>query len=253
MKKEKTRGLKITLLVILLIMISLAVVCAVYLSDYYHASKAAMNALDIPPAALEIRQSEERIDVIPQDPIAGMIFYPGGKVQYESYVPLLEACAEKGILCVMPKMPGNLAVLDMNAADGLSEAYPQIQAWYLGGHSLGGTIAANYAASHSEQYSGLILLASYSTEDLKQSELRVITIYGSEDGVLNMKRLESCRSNLPTDAEELVIEGGCHAYFGSYGDQDGDGTPTISRESQIQQTAEAIQSFILAVQEKANG
>lgn len=244
MNQKKQKNSKWTLLIILLILAALVAMCAVYLSDYYHASKEAMSALDYPPANVEILRSPDRIDVIPQNPVAGMIFYPGGKVAFESYVPLLEACAEKGILCIMPKMPGNLAVFDMNAADGMQQDYPQISKWYLSGHSLGGAMAANYAASHAEAYSGVILLAAYSTKDLTQTNLQALTIYGSEDGVLNMEKLMQYHSNLPEAAQELVIEGGCHAFFGSYGEQDGDGSPSISRESQIQQTAEAIASFV---------
>ena len=237
---------KITGIIILLIIIALGAVCAIYLSDYYHASAEAMNDLQSPPASIEVLQNDHRIDLIPADPIAGLIFYPGGKVQFEAYVPLLEACAEKGILCVMPKMPGNLAVLDPNAADGIQADYPQISKWYMGGHSLGGVMAANYIASHTDDFSGLVLLAAYSTKDLTQSGLRVISIYGSEDGVLNMEKMQASKQNLPQDAAESVIEGGCHAYFGSYGEQDGDGKAEISREAQIGQAAAAIEAFVLA-------
>lgn len=241
----KFSKIKKPLFISLLIIIAFVIVGTVYLSDYYHASAAAMNALEMPPPAMEILKSDNRIDIVPKEPIAGVIFYPGGKVQYEAYVPLLEACAENGILCVMPKMPGNLAVLNMNAAAGIQEEYPQISNWYLAGHSLGGAMAANYIAAHTDAYSGLILLAAYSTKDLSQSDLHVLTIYGSEDGVLNMGKLKQTRSNLPEDANEFIIKGGCHSYFGSYGDQDGDGIPTITRESQISQTADAIESFVL--------
>ena len=42
----------------------------------------------------------------------------------------------------------------------------------------------------------------------------------------------------------MVLNGGCHAQFGSYGPQDGDGVPTISGEEQVRQTADAISAFI---------
>ena len=104
-------------------------------------------------------------------------------------------------------------------------------------------MAANYAAAHSEDYDGLILLAAYSTKDLSQMSLRVLSIYGSEDGVLNRDAYKKNWANLPADTTEVVLDGGCHAQFGSYGPQDGDGTPTISGEEQIKQTAEAITAF----------
>ena len=105
-------------------------------------------------------------------------------------------------------------------------------------------MAANYAASHTEDFDGLIQLAVYSAKDLTQMPLRVLSIYGSEDGVMNRESYEKDRTNLPADATEIILEGGCHAQFGSYGPQDGDGTPTISGEEQIRQTVEAITAFI---------
>ena len=161
-----------------------------------------------------------------------------------AYAPLMRACAENGILCALVQMPGNLAVLDANAADGLQEAYPEITTWYIAGHSLGGAMASNYAAAHSEDFDGLILLAAYSTKDLTGTTLRVLSVYGSEDGVLNRESYEKNRSNLPTDTTEVVLDGGCHAQFGSYGPQDGDGIPTISGEEQVRQTVEAIVAFV---------
>ncbi len=104
-------------------------------------------------------------------------------------------------------------------------------------------MAANYAAAHSEDYDGLILLAAYSTKDLTQTRLRVLSVYGSEDGVLNREAYEKNRSNLPADITEIILDGGCHAQFGSYGPQDADDIPTISGEEQIRQTAEAIAVF----------
>lgn len=188
-------------------------------------------------------QVEQDVSVtwfLPNQPTAGLIFYPGGKVEDTAYAPLMRAIAEKGILCGLVKMPGNLAVFSPNAANGLQQAHPEITDWYIGGHSLGGAMAASYAAKHSDDYAGLILLAAYSTKDLTSTSLRVLSIYGSEDGVLNRDSNEKDLKNLP----EVVIDGGCHAQYDSYGAQKGDGTPTISDEEQIQQTATCISRFI---------
>lgn len=67
----------------------------------------------------------------------GIIFYPGGKVEYTAYAPLMEACAREGILSVLIKMPGNLAVFVINAAEGIQEQYQTVDKWYMAGHSLG--------------------------------------------------------------------------------------------------------------------
>ena len=213
-------------------------------SDYYHADETALEAMSDQTDGIQIEQDRNVIWFIPEKPTTGLIFYPGGKVEHSAYAPLLRACAEQGILCALVQMPGNLAVLDANAADGLQQVHPEITAWYIAGHSLGGAMAANYAATHYEDYDGLILLAAYSTKDLNRTNLRVLSVYGSEDGVMNPETYEENRANLPADTIELILNGGCHAQFGSYGPQDGDGTPAISGEEQIRQTADAISAFI---------
>lgn len=101
-----------------------------------------------------------------------------------------------------------------------------------------------FKTEHTEEYEGLILLGSYSTENLRETDLKVLSIYGSKDKVLNAEKYEENRRNLPDDFKELVIEGGCHAYFGSYGAQEGDGQPMISNKEQVQLTVDAIESFV---------
>ena len=239
--KNKRRKRIITLILILSIMVG---ACAIYLSDYYHADRdeivvfSSMN--NITAKTLE----DDTIIYEPEDATAGFIFYPGGKVEYTAYTPLMQACASEGILCALVEMPFNLAVLDVNAADGIQEMYPEIEEWYIGGHSLGGSMAASYLADYADAYEGLILLGSYSTADLSDTELSVLSIYGSEDGVMNQEKYNSNKSNLPNDFKEVVIEGGCHAYFGMYGAQDGDGTPTITNEEQIEFTVQEIMTMI---------
>ena len=214
-----------------------------YVSDYYHADETALEAMAYLTDSVQVEQNGNVTWFVPEDPTAGLIFYPGGKVEHTAYAPLLRACAEQGILCALVRMPGNLAVLDANAADGLQEEYPEVTAWYMAGHSLGGAMAANYAAAHAEDFNGLILLAAYSTKDFTGTTLRVLSVYGSEDGVLNRESYEKNRANLPADTTEVILDGGCHAQFGSYGPQDGDGIPSISGEEQVRQTAEAIAAF----------
>lgn len=215
-----------------------------YVSDYYHADETALEATAYQTDSVQAELDGNVTWFIPENPTAGLIFYPGGKVEHTSYAPLLRACAENGILCALVRMPGNLAVLDANAADGLQQKHPEITTWYMAGHSLGGAMAAGYAAAHEKDFDGLILLAAYSTKDLSQTILRVLSVYGSEDGVMNRESYEKNRANLPADTTEVVLDGGCHAQFGSYGQQDGDGVPTITGEEQIRQTVEAIATFI---------
>ena len=121
---------------------------------------------------------------------------------------IVAACAEQGILCILVKMPFNLA-------------------------------------EHVEDYEGLILLGAYSTADLSETDLDVLSVYGTEDKVMNQKKYDTYKSNLPDDFSEVVLEGGCHAYFGMYGAQEGDGKPEISNEEQIFLTAKTIHKVMM--------
>lgn len=227
-----SKGQKL-LLVLVIITSILFGAGAVYVNDYYHASETAMTALSDSDTVTVTSIDKDAIAFLPAEAHAGLIFYPGGKVEYTSYAPLMHALAQNGILCILPHMTCNLAVLEMNAADGLCEQFPAINTWYIGGHSLGGSMAASYLAAHADDFKGLVLCASYSTSDLSALGLNVLSIYGSNDMVLNAAKYEESKSNLPSDFTEYIIEGGCHAYFGSYGAQEGDGTPAISEAEQL--------------------
>ena len=239
--KKRTR---IILSVCLAVLVLFGIGGYAYVSDYYHADEIALEAMAYQTDSVQTEQDGNVTWFVPENSTTGLIFYPGGKVEHTAYAPLMRACAEQGILCALVQMPGNLAVLDANAADGLQQEHPEVTTWYIAGHSLGGAMASNYAAAHSEDFDGLILLAAYSTKDLTQTTLRVLSVYGSEDGVMNRESYEKNWSNLPADTTEVILDGGCHAQFGSYGPQDGDGIPTISGEEQIRQTAEAITAFV---------
>ena len=229
---------------ILAALILLFSVCSLYLSDYYRADREAIEDF-APYIGAEHYKDKNGYTVFEADGSnKGFIFYPGGKVEADAYLPLMAALAERGITSVLVKMPFNLAVLDMNAADGIRESFPQISEWYIGGHSLGGSMAASYASSHCDEFAGLILLGAYSTADLSGSALRVLCMHGTEDGVMNREKHDEYLENLPASYVEQEIEGGCHAYFGMYGAQAGDGDPTLTPTEQITISAEIISDFI---------
>lgn len=230
--------------VLLVLVFALGVGGFVYINDYYHADNEALAVMSsVETDEVIVTEKDGMAVFLPRGGSdTGIIFYPGGKVEYSAYAPLLYRCAEMGITCVLVEMPGNLAVLDINAADGIQERYTHVNEWYLAGHSLGGAMASSYLASHAEAYEGIILLGAYATEPLNGE--KVLSIYGSEDRVLNMEKYEEGRANLPADYTELIIDGGCHAYFGAYGAQEGDGVPTITAETQWDITAQAIAQFV---------
>ena len=211
-----------------------------YLGDYYKAQLDSEMVFAQGDHVAITTLDNGNMVFMPENPVGGLVFYPGGKVEYTAYKPLMEACASRGVACVLVEMPFNLAVLDMGAAKGIAADYPGITAWYIGGHSLGGSMAASFLAENTDEYSGLVLLGSYSTADLSQSELDVLSVYGSEDRVMNREKYNESTVNLPADFTEIIIDGGCHSFFGMYGAQEGDGTPTITNIQQINATADVI-------------
>lgn len=246
MKNKKARNIIKVLVCIIVSSGVLVGAMGIYLGDYYKAQIDSQTVF-APEKSITVTTLENgNILFMPQKPVAGFVFYPGGKVEYTAYTPLMQACASKGIACILVEMPFNLAVFDMDAAKDIPQMYPEITEWYIGGHSLGGSMAASFIDKNPEEYSGLVLLGSYSTADLSQSGIDVLSVYGSEDGVMNMEKYREYLSNLPDDFTEVVIDGGCHAYFGMYGEQDGDGVARITNQEQISETAQLICNQIKA-------
>ncbi len=216
----------------------IAVFCAGYISDYYHTDENVQVYLQ-KKDSVSILEMPDGLYLDGPGDDAAVIFYPGAKVEYTAYLPLLSDLAERGIDCFLIKMPCNLAFFGQNKAKKIMDSY-EYDHWYLSGHSLGGAMAASYASGHLESLNGLVLLAAYPTKSLKSDSFFVLSIYGSEDGVLNMEKMEEGKSQTPADYTEICIEGGNHAQFGNYGEQKGDYSAGISREEQQKQTVDAI-------------
>ncbi|MCQ2066429.1 MAG: alpha/beta hydrolase [Bacteroidaceae bacterium] len=181
---------------------------------------------------------------MPDSPKVGLVFYPGAFVDYRCYASLAAGLVQKGFLCILPKPLFNVALLNKNIAVKLKRKHPDIDKWYIGGHSFGGSVAAMCLGDNPDEFQGLVMLASYALNDLSTSGKIVVCIYGTEDGVLDRRKYNECLKNLPSDYQEFVINGGNHCFFGEYGNQNGDGIATITRAEQISQTIEAISKSI---------
>ena len=181
-----------------------------------------------------------------QQPETGFIFYPGGRVDARAYAPAARQIASQGYLVVIVPMPLNLAVLDPGAAADVITAYPEVQHWAVGGHSLGGAMAANFARHNPDKIQGLVLWAAYpaSSDDLSVSSLRVISIYATLDGLSTGEKIAASRALLPQTTIWTSIQGGNHAQFGWYGEQAGDNAATISRPEQQAQVIQATTQFL---------
>ncbi len=228
--KKLPLALKISLPIVLVLLICILGI-VIYAKDYYRAENV--------EAAISESYTEGKYIVFDGGSDVGLIFYPGGKVEHTAYAPICAALADMGITTVLVEMPLNLAVLDAGAYKGAIELLPDINTWYIGGHSLGGAMAAG---ADQELFAGMILLAAYSSDEIN---IPTLTVYGTEDGVMNKEKYESGLSLLSQNTE-IIIDGGNHAGFGSYGDQDGDNNATISKEEQLSITKIAILDFIKA-------
>ena len=236
--ENKRRTHKKTWLIILVSAIAvLCITFLIYAEQYYHAEESARTALKSDESVIVTQREYGWFFDGPSETDA-LIFYPGGKVEETAYAPLLHRLAEQGMDVCLVRMPFRLAVFGVNKADQVM-AQHDYEHWYIGGHSLGGAMAASYASTHNSQLSGVFMLAAYPTKPLAEN-MKALMIYGSEDGVLNMSKLEAAIRNLPDSGEVYVIEGGNHAQFGNYGAQAGDGHAVISSEEQQQRTAEWI-------------
>ncbi len=216
----------------------------IYTGSYYEADMEAIAAFDYDGFVIREIDDGTAAYVPNGEYDTGIVFYPGGKVEHRAYIPLMKAIASQGVLCILVDMPFNLAVFDINRADGIYEGFVSVDHWYMAGHSLGGSMACEYALKRKDIFAGVILLASYSAADLSETELDVLSIYGSADGVLDKESYAENKSNLPLGATEHVIPGGNHAYFGVYGEQSGDDEATVTNREQIEQTAKKIIEFV---------
>jgi Alpha/beta hydrolase family len=209
----------------------------------YRANQLALSALQS-SSQVRVTTTEEQIVFLPRDGASvGLIFYPGARVEAEAYAVFLHEIARWGYATFVPKLPLGLAVFGADRAATLISAYPAIQRWVLGGHSMGGGVACDFVATHTN-VRGLLLYGTFCGCDLShRRDLAVTVIYGTHDAVITPAQVISARSKLPAQTRSVAIEGGIHSFFGDYGHQEGDGQAALSREEarvQILQASYAL-------------
>lgn len=180
------------------------------------------------------------------EPATGLILYPGGRVDYRAYAPHAREIARENFTVVVVPMPLNLAVLGINRAGDVINVFPEIESWAIGGHSLGGAMAAEYFNANPTRVNGLVLWASYpaANTDLSTSNRPVLSVFGSNDGLATLDDIANSRERLPASTTFVEITGGNHAGFGWYGQQNGDGVATLSKAEQQDQIVQATVAFL---------
>ncbi len=177
-------------------------------------------------------------------PTTGLILYPGGKVPSAAYAPPARAIAELGYLVVVVSVPFNFAVFDIDAAAPVIGAHPEIEHWIVGGHSLGGAMAAQFLSGNPGAADGLVFWAAYAATDLSAHGLAVASIYGSLDTGVASYTSAAAVANTGSDLTSSVIGGGNHEQMGWYSGQPNDPTATISRVDQQAQVVDATRALL---------
>lgn len=218
--------------ILLLILVLLTGLFFWYVSDYYRAEDVALAVME-QDSGITVQDNLTILSpTYPTD--TAIIFYPGAKVEAEAYLPLLDQIRQLGVTCILVHMPFHMAIFDADAAEDVIAQFPEMQHWYIAGHSMGGAMASKFASDHPDQVDGLILMGAYIYGDY--SAEKTLTIYGS----LN----QSVEDHIDYTENIVEIEGGNHAQFGNYGPQRGDLPAAISAQEQQAQTVAAIAAFL---------
>ncbi len=231
------------------ILLALLVVGVLFVGWAAQAAPAEPNALKraLEEPSVVVKNEKRYITIAPKNssPTTALIYYPGAKVAPEAYVAKLSAVARRANISIVIGRPVlNLAIFSVNQADTLKEALPGVTTWYIGGHSLGGAMACQYASSHSDQLEGLMLFGSYCAADISQTNLKVLLISGANDGLTTVSKLEENQNNLPASALLIAVPGMNHAQFGDYGTQEGDGVAAVADEVAATAMASTVSNFL---------
>ncbi|SFG19404.1 Alpha/beta hydrolase family protein [Lachnospiraceae bacterium C7] len=241
-KKKNNATKKVAVIMAITIVFAAIIFCGVlYVNDYYKAKSIAKRSL-MSNKIVTVKEEKEYYLFKPNKKATtkAIVFYPGAKVEEVAYSRLMSDFAEAGYEVFLVKMPMRMAIFDKDAATDIikDKANKNIKEWTMMGHSMGGAMAANYTAEHTDKVSNLVLLAAYGTKDFSKSNVKVLSLYGSNDKVLNKEHYKKNAKNLPKDAVKYEIEGGNHAGYADYGEQKSDGKAKISPKEQQEEVVD---------------
>lgn len=194
--------------------------------------------------AIEISSTDHSIVMTPTGGATGtgLVFVPGARVDPYAYLYKLSEIVAEGMTVVITKPTLNLALLDTRPLETFTADAPKVQRWLVGGHSMGGVRACMLAEG--ADVAGLVLFGSYCANDLSSTQLAVLSISGSRDGLTTADDIAANADLLPASTEFVEIEGLNHAGFGDYGAQSGDLESTLTSQQQRDAITDALRGIL---------
>lgn len=172
----------------------------------------------------------------------GVVFYPGGRVAPDAYLPTAARIAGRAnVTVVVPRMRANLAVLSQGRADAVLAGESNVSRWVVGGHSLGGAMACRYA-SGADRVDGLLLVGAYCDRPVRG--VPALVVVGTRDAVLDRSKFADNRKNLPADATVRRVEGMNHSQAGWYTGQRGGQPARITTPEAHRRLAAAVARWL---------
>ncbi len=188
-------------------------------------------------------ESGGNVVLTPDEPTGeGLVFIAGARVEPQAYADKLSGLAEDGVTVVIVAPVLNFAIFEFRSLDDFTGLAPDVDEWFVGGHSLGGVRACQYAADG--EVAGLILFGSYCSADIADTGMPVLTLEASNDGLSTPAKIAAASDLLPADAELVTLPGAVHAQFGDYGVQPGDGEPTATDAEVRAEITAAVLEFV---------
>ena len=236
---------RLIIIIILTLLFAGVAYFAYYVSDYSHADSTAIAALSS-NGSYNVEDTANSITFTPTEnkSSTGIIFYPGAKIQPEAYSVIASKLATEGYTTIIVKMPFNLAIFGTNKADNVIAQHGEISTWVIGGHSLGGVFASDYAVNHQNKIKGVIYLAAYPNTNASNATFKALSIRGSQDGLATSTQISQNLNKFPINTTFITIDGGNHANFGDYGVQVGDNKSSITKQEQQNMTVNYILAFL---------
>ena len=236
---------RLILIVILVLLIGGLAYFTYYVSDISYTDDTALTILSS-NGSYTVMDTSNYITFTPtaNKSSTGIIFYPGAKIQPESYSVIASKLATNGYTTIIVKMPFNLAIFGENKANNVITEHKEISKWVIAGHSLGGVFASDYAINHQDEIKGVIYLAAYPNTNASNATFKALSIRGSLDGLATSKEISDNINKFPANTTFVTINGGNHANFGDYGMQVGDNNSTITRQEQQNMTVGYILEFL---------